>query len=241
MLSRSVLQRPPVGPDVLVVWLDALLDGSCHPFLTFCSILSQALVGEPGGLAALLVDVVGCGLPAGLREFLIAPPGDALIQAGGAAFRGPHRYVRLAIQYVHCLVVGQAFLRRQRSDDPCGFGRVPQPDEYCRCVIHGSILVRMISIRSHVVLLCWVDVVNVRQQIFNGYADIARKFWIMVARWCGSTVFGWRATSPNRTRCQPSGIAPCSEARDIRPLRGRRALSRICSPGGRPAWPPASA
>ena len=59
VLAGPVCQRTTVGSDVPLLWLLAVCDGSGNALLPVISCLPHPLVGLPGFLCTLLVDVIG--------------------------------------------------------------------------------------------------------------------------------------------------------------------------------------
>ena len=78
--AGAVCQCTAMGADVPVLGFFAVSDGLGNPLLPFISCLPHPLVGLPGFLGTLLVDVIGSG---GLLAVALPPRGDALVEGVG--------------------------------------------------------------------------------------------------------------------------------------------------------------
>ena len=91
--------------DVAVVWFFAFGLSFVNSVQSVLPVLLEFFIGFPGGLAALLVNVVGSG---GFVRIVLSPGGDGFVESEIRTFSGAFGYIRSAVDGVHGLVVGEA-------------------------------------------------------------------------------------------------------------------------------------
>ena len=107
MLAAPVSEGAPVRPGVPGVRFLALGDGSVNSAQSLVPAVLQELVCVPGGLAALLVDVVGGSGHGGVG---LTPCGHGLVEAVVGSPLGPLGHRRGAVEGGDAVVVGQPLL-----------------------------------------------------------------------------------------------------------------------------------
>ena len=114
MLAAPVFEGTAVGFGVSGVRFLTLGDSSVDSVQSLVPAVLEELVGAPGGLAALLVDVVGGGGHVGVG---LAPGGHGLVEAVFGALLGPFGDIRGAVEGGYAVVVGQPLLAGEPADE----------------------------------------------------------------------------------------------------------------------------
>ena len=138
--SGAVRQGTAVGTHVAALGFLIVGDGICDALESCLAGITQSLVGFPGFLGPLLVNVIR---RIGLLTVGLPPGGDPLVHGVGVVPAAAFGQFRLTVEHVNSVVIGGVLLRGAVADGPA-VGRVVAHGEF-----QGS--------DGHELMLHWVE------------------------------------------------------------------------------------